>query len=355
MKMAYLEVKNLSKKYNTSSDYVLKRLNLSIEKGELVTLLGKSGCGKTTLLRILCGFENHSKGDILLKGKIISNKNIWVPPEKRNIGIVFQDYALFPNMTAWGNVAFALGKNKDKTAQTDEMLKIMGLYDIRNNYPHQLSGGQQQRVALARALIRRPDVLLMDEPFSNLDLEIREMVKDETLKILREIEATVIFVTHDQMEALSISEKIAILEGGKIQQYDTPYEIYNRPANMFVAEFIGRVNILEGIVQDPNTFSTSLGNINSKEAIPHQKGTRARFIVRPEDVVLGDAGALKGTIIKSNYQGSLYDALIAADVAYHDPLYLRILVPGSMNIKAGDRLTFDISIKSKHHVFATEF
>ncbi|NLM44625.1 MAG: ABC transporter ATP-binding protein, partial [Clostridiales bacterium] len=137
--MAYLEIKNLSKKYDASSDYVLKRLNLEIEKGEFVTLLGKSGCGKTTLLRIICGFETHNKGEIWLKDNIISSPTIWIPPEKRNIGIVFQDYALFPNMTAWDNVAFALGKDKNKISETDEILKIMGLNDIRNHYPHQLS------------------------------------------------------------------------------------------------------------------------------------------------------------------------------------------------------------------------
>lgn len=351
MKMAYLEVRDLSKKYNTSSNYVLKRLNLCIEKGELVTLLGKSGCGKTTLLRILCGFETHNKGDILLKDKIISNKNIWVPPEKRNIGIVFQDYALFPNMTAWGNIAFALGKDKNKIPKTDEMLKIMDLYNIKNNYPHQLSGGEQQRVALARALIRRPDVLLMDEPFSNLDLEIREIVRDETLKILREIGATVIFVTHDQMEALSISDKIAILNNGKIQQFGTPYEIYNKPVNLFIAEFIGRVNVLKGIVLDSYTLFTGLGNIVSKEVITYDKDTKVKFIIRPEDIVLRDNGSFIGTIIKFNYQGPIYDTLVEADVFYSEPIYIRIIVPGSMSIKAGDRLSFDISVKSKHHIF----
>ncbi|MGI5998945.1 MAG: ABC transporter ATP-binding protein [Lutispora sp.] len=349
--MAYLEVRNLSKKYNTSSDYVLKRLNLSIEKGEFVTLLGKSGCGKTTLLRVICGFETHNKGEIWLKDRIISSPTIWIPPEKRNIGIVFQDYALFPNMTAWDNIAFALGKDKNKVSETDKIMKIMSLYDIRNHYPHQLSGGQQQRVALARALIRKPDVLLMDEPFSNLDLEIREMVRDETLKILKDIGATVVFVTHDQMEALSISDKIAILEEGKIQQIGSPFEIYNHPKNMFVAEFIGRVNMLEGTVVDSYALSTVLGSVVSKEAIPYKEGAKIKFMIRPEDIRLKKDGKFTGTVIKTNYQGSLYDALIAVYIPYHEPIYIRILAPGSMNIKPGDRLSFDMNVKSKHHMF----
>ena len=151
--MTSLEIRNLSKKYNNAADYTLKNLSLSVEKGEFLTLLGKSGCGKTTLLRLLCGFESHSEGEIILNGQVISSDSSWMPPERRNIGMVFQDYALFPNMTAFGNVAFAVRKKKKCIEKTDKMLRLMGIYDVKNKYPHQLSGGQQQRVAIARALI----------------------------------------------------------------------------------------------------------------------------------------------------------------------------------------------------------
>jgi iron(III) transport system ATP-binding protein len=248
--MAKLEIRNLSKKYNNASDYIIKNLDLNVEKGEFLTLLGKSGCGKTTLLRLLCGFESHSEGEIILNEKVISNNSIWIPPEKRNIGMVFQDYALFPNMTAWGNVAFAVKKKKKCISKTNKMLKLMEIYDVKDKYPHQLSGGQQQRVAIARALIRKPDILLLDEPFSNLDLDIRETVREEIQRILRKINSTVILVTHDQKEALSISQRIAVLHDGKIQQIAAPYEIYNNPANIFVAEFVGKANIYNGIVED---------------------------------------------------------------------------------------------------------
>lgn len=350
--MASLEIRNLSKKYNNASEYIVKNLDLSVEKGEFLTLLGKSGCGKTTLLRLICGFESLSEGEIMLNGKVISNNRIWIPPEERNIGMVFQDYALFPNMTAWENVAFAVRKKKKSVSKTDKMLKLMEIYDVRDKYPHQLSGGQQQRVAIARAIIRKPDILLLDEPFSNLDLDIRETVRGEIQRILRKINSTVILVTHDQIEALSISQRIAILHEGKIQQIAAPYEIYNRPANIFVAEFVGKANIFEGIVSDANTILYKLGTVASRDNIPYRKGTHVKFMIRPENVVISGEGRSKGVIVHYNYSGTHYDVVISTKSMDNAELLLSAILPGDGEIRLNEEISFDLNIKSSHHIFA---
>jgi iron(III) transport system ATP-binding protein len=349
--MARLEIRNLSKKYNNASDYIIKNLDLNVEKGELLTLLGKSGCGKTTLLRLLCGFESHSEGEIILNEKVISNDSIWIPPEKRNIGMVFQDYALFPNMTAWGNVAFAVKKKKKCISKTDKMLKLMEIYDVKDKYPHQLSGGQQQRVAIARALIRKPDILLLDEPFSNLDLDIRETVREEMQRILRKVNSTVILVTHDQKEALSISQRIAILHDGKIQQIATPYEIYNNPVNIFVAEFVGKANIYKGIVEDANTILCKFGTVLSKSNIPHRKGTPVKFMIRPENVIISNEGKMKGVITRYNYAGTHYDVVISVNNPNNLELQLSAILSGEAELRLNEEIRFDLYIKSCHNIF----
>lgn len=351
--MSSLEIRNLSKKYNNASDYIIKDLNFNVEKGEFLTLLGNSGCGKTTLLRLICGFEPHSEGEILLNGKVISSSSIWVPPEKRNIGMVFQDYALFPNMTAWGNVAFAVRKKKKCISKTDKMLKLMEIFDVKDKYPHQLSGGQQQRVAIARALIRKPDILLLDEPFSNLDLGIREAVREEIQKILRKMDATVILVTHDQTEALSISQRVAILHDGKIQQIATPYEIYNRPANLFVAQFVGKTNVFEGLVEGVDTVLSSFGIVQVKDNMPYRMGTTIKFIIRPEDVVISKEGKTKGVITRYNYAGTHYDVVISVKGSNEAELQVLATLPGESEIRINDEIKFDLFIKSNHHIFPT--
>jgi len=349
--MASLEIKNLSKKYDGAAEYIIKDLDLSVEKGEFLALLGKSGCGKTTLLRLICGFESHSEGEIILNGKVISSGNTWVPPEKRNIGMVFQDYALFPNMTAWGNVAFAVRKKKKRISKTDKMLKLMEIYDVKDKYPHQLSGGQQQRVAIARALIRKPDILLLDEPFSNLDLDIREAVREEIRRILRKVNSTVILVTHDQAEALSISQRIAVLHEGKIQQIASPYEIYNRPANIFVAEFVGKANVFEGIAGDADAILCKFGIVQSKDSIPYRKGTPVKFIIRPENVVIGNEGEMKGVIANYKYLGTHYDVMISVNGQNNAEQQIAAIIPGEGEVRINQEIRFNLYIESHHHVF----
>lgn len=349
--MSYLEIVDLSKKYEGAPNYTIKDLNLTVEQGEFVTLLGKSGCGKTTLLRLLCGFEVPDQGQIILNGKIISSKKVWIPPEKRNIGMVFQDYALFPNMTAWGNIAFPISKDKECSNKTNEMLKLIELYDFKDHYPHQLSGGQQQRVAIGRALIRQPNILLLDEPFSNLDVELKEVMYEEVLKVLRKTDTTAVFVTHDQMEALSISTRIAILHEGQIQQINTPYEVYNKPSNSFVAEFLGKVNMFHGVLENSNTISCEIGSIVSQDTIPYEKDTLVKFIIRPEDISISSSGTMKGTIASLTYLGMYYSATVLIHTRNHSKWPLLMVLPGIQDIKIDQEISFDLLIASKHHIF----
>ena len=240
--MSYLEIKNVDKFYGKF--HALKNINLNIEKGEFISFLGPSGCGKTTLLRTISGLEELNSGHIFLKGKDISNLH----PSKRNFSIVFQSYALFPNMTVWENIAYGL---ENKKVPKDiiknkvlEVLEMVGLAGISEKYPNEMSGGQQQRVALARAIALEPDVLLLDEPLSALDAKVREKLRNDIKMLQKKLNLTTIMVTHDQEEALSVSDKIMVMESGKIMQVGTPREIYEKPQSLFVADFIGKINFL---------------------------------------------------------------------------------------------------------------
>ena len=240
--MSYLEIKNVDKFYGKF--HALKNINLNIEKGEFISFLGPSGCGKTTLLRTISGLEELNSGHIFLKGKDISNLH----PSKRNFSIVFQSYALFPNMTVWENIAYGL---ENKKVLKDiiknkvlEVLEMVGLAGISGKYPNEMSGGQQQRVALARAIALEPDVLLLDEPLSALDAKVREKLRNDIKMLQKKLNLTTIMVTHDQEEALSVSDKIMVMESGKIMQVGTPREIYEKPQSLFVADFIGKINFL---------------------------------------------------------------------------------------------------------------
>ena len=240
--MSYLEIKNVNKYYGKFQ--ALKNINLTIEKGEFISFLGPSGCGKTTLLRTISGLEELNSGHIFLKGKDISNLH----PSKRNFSIVFQSYALFPNMTVWENIAYGLENKKmpkDKIKnKVLEVLEMVGLAGISNKYPNEMSGGQQQRVALARAIALEPDVLLLDEPLSALDAKVREKLRNDIKMLQKKLGLTTIMVTHDQEEALSVSEKIMVMQSGEVMQVGTPREIYEKPNSLFVADFIGKINFL---------------------------------------------------------------------------------------------------------------
>ncbi|MDQ7093081.1 ATP-binding cassette domain-containing protein [Desulfosporosinus sp. PR] len=251
--MSYVQVINIDKSFQGRQ--VLKKIDLEIAKGEFVTLLGPSGCGKTTLLRIIAGLERSDGGKVIVNGKEILEGQ---SKKEQNIGMVFQSYALFPNMTAFENIAFGLKIKKVPSAeirkQVEEVMDILSITGKENNYPHQMSGGQQQRVALARALVVRPDLLLLDEPLSAVDAKVRESARTLIRDVQKKMGITTIFVTHDQLEALVMSDRIVVIDSGEIMQYGTPEQIYHKPANKFVAQFIGTYNFIPGtLVGFPQT------------------------------------------------------------------------------------------------------
>lgn len=250
--MSKLELKDLCKNYGSAS--VVDGVSLQLRRGELVTLLGPSGCGKTTTLRMIAGFIEPSAGTILVDGREVSSTARCVPPEHRGMSMIFQSYAIWPNMTVAENVGFGLQVRKTPAAETaqrvKEMLDVVKLGPYAQRYPAELSGGQQQRVALARAMIVRPEVLLLDEPLSNLDANLREEMVAEIRRLHDEFRFTTVYVTHDQTEAMAISDRIAVLHQGRLEQIDTPWNLYNRPQTPFVAGFIGKTNLVNGVFAD---------------------------------------------------------------------------------------------------------
>jgi iron(III) transport system ATP-binding protein len=258
-------------------------LDLEIEPGATCALLGPSGCGKTTTLRLIAGLEDPDAGTIEIDGEVVSTDRTSVPAERRRIGMVFQDYALFPHLDVASNVGYGLGRRPDR-ARVESMLATVGLAGIGGRYPHELSGGQQQRVALARALITEPRAVLLDEPFSNLDAGLRERVRGEVREILRRAGVTSVFVTHDQEEALSVADLVAVVNEGRIEQVGTPEEVYSRPSNRWVAQFLGEIEVLPGSA-DNGTVSCELGTL------PNSNGLRGEVdvLVRPESLAVGTA------------------------------------------------------------------
>jgi putative spermidine/putrescine transport system ATP-binding protein len=281
--MTHLALKNVSKHF---ADFTAVRdFNLDVQKGEFVSFLGPSGCGKTTTLRMIAGFETPSDGAITIDGQDITNK----APNQRHVGMVFQAYALFPNMTVAQNIGFGLRVRKEKEAdvkqRVDEMLSIINLEKKADNYPYQLSGGQMQRVALARALAIRPEVLLLDEPLSALDAKIRVSLRAEIRSIQQKLGITAIYVTHDQEEALSLSDRIVVMNMGEMEQVGTPFEIYNFPKTVFVANFVGTLNTANAEVVDPAQGLVSMDGVQFEAAqgtASRKKGDKVKIAIRPE-------------------------------------------------------------------------
>lgn len=281
--MAYLSISNVTKQFGDT--VVVDNFNLDIEKGEFVSFLGPSGCGKTTTLRMVAGFEIPTSGRILLDGADITDS----PPNQRNVGMIFQSYALFPNMTVAQNIGFGLRIRKEPEGmvkqRVDEMINLINLEKHVNKYPYQLSGGQQQRVSLARALANRPQVLLLDEPLSALDAKIRVSLRAEIRAIQKSLGITAIFVTHDQEEALSISDRIVVMNVGEMEQVGTPFEIYNFPKTRFVANFVGSLNTADAEVVDPAKGLISVDGIQLTAAegtAQRKKGDKVKVAIRPE-------------------------------------------------------------------------
>jgi iron(III) transport system ATP-binding protein len=309
----HLSIERLSVSYPGALQPTVEGLSLQLDRGAIGCLLGASGCGKTTVLRALAGFIRPGKGTIHLAGRRIADASTSVAPENRHIGMVFQDFALFPHLSVSENIAFGLGRlaaaaRRDRVAQ---MLSLTNLQDQAKRYPHELSGGQQQRVALARALAPQPALLLLDEPFSSLDVELRERLSLEVRAILKATETTAILVTHDQREAFAVSDVVGVMSQGRIEQWDTAYNLYHRPATRYVADFVGEGVFLPGtqidsVTHEHSHVQTELGFITPPDICSHRHlGARpVDVLLRPDDVVHDDDAPLKATVIRKAFRGA---------------------------------------------------
>ncbi|MBF0285629.1 MAG: ABC transporter ATP-binding protein [Magnetococcales bacterium] len=285
---------------------VLRDVSLHLRHGEMAAFLGPSGCGKTTLLRAIAGFIPLSGGSILREGAPLSAVGSALPPEKRRIGMVFQDYALFPHLTVSGNVGFGLrGMTRGEAGRiVDETLERVGLSGLAQRYPHELSGGQQQRVALARALAPGPGIILLDEPFSNLDVDLRGRLAAEVREILVARHITGILVTHDQQEAFTWGDKVGVLQGGVLQQWGDPFDIYHEPVNRFVATFVEQGAFLSGVMESPDALSTPAGRIQGNRAYPWPPGTPVDLLLRPDDAIPDPESPLTATVVRRSFRGA---------------------------------------------------
>ncbi len=323
---------------------ICQNLDFTIENGDIACLLGPSGCGKTTILRLVAGFENPTSGRIVVAGEVLADNGIFVAPEARGIGYVFQDFALFPHLTVSENVTFGL-RTLDKTAQqkrADEMLELVGLTAMAKRYPHELSGGQRQRVALARALAPKPKLLLMDEPFASLDVGLRETLGLEVRALLKKLHTTALFVTHDQLEAFSIADQIGVMNNGVIEQMDSAYNLYHRPRTRFVADFVGQGVLIHGRGNPDGLIDTELGlmhptNLAVDEVI---RDRTYDVLLRPDDILHDDASPATAEVKHKAFRG--------ADILYTLKLdsgtEVLSLVPSHHNHELGQKIGIRLEI-----------
>ena len=284
--MSALVVKGLNCYYQENQ--ILKDLDIELQKNEIVCLLGESGCGKTTLLRAVAGLQTKLSGEVSINGKVVNNKKINVAPEKRKVGLIFQDYALFPHLSVFDNVAFSLIKmNKEEKKQAvEEVLALVKLSEYAHRFPHQLSGGQQQRIAIARALAYQPELMLLDEPFSNLDQHVRFQLIKDIRALLKSRSMSALFVTHSKEEGFAFSDKIALMEQGKIVQIGAPQALYNFPKSRYVANFMGKSNYVDVLLDTENCCLSDFGPLSANATIKHPKGTKLQLLVRPEQLMI---------------------------------------------------------------------
>ena len=308
--MAGVTIRNVTKAFG--DNVVLREFSQEFRDGEFITLLGPSGCGKTTMLRMIAGFEKPTSGEILIGDRVVSSDKVFLPPEKREIGMVFQSYAVWPHMSVQDNVAYPLRIRKQPKAEIAEQVKraleIVHLSQYAGRMPDQLSGGQQQRVALARALVGKPELLLLDEPLSNLDAKLRESMRFEIKEIQARLGMTVVYVTHDQTEAMAMSDRIVLINGGVVQQVAPPAEIYNHPASQFVADFLGKVDFLGGEAKEGEIVLDETG-----QSVPFTGAQRGRveLAVRPERITLStESGTLRGVLETQYYLGDVNDCRV---------------------------------------------
>ena len=351
----YLVLEHINKVFpagSTAQVQAVQDMNLAIEKGEFVTLLGPSGCGKTTTLRMIAGFEFPTSGRILLDGSAINE----VPPNKRDMSMVFQSYAVFPHLKVFENIAYGLRvkrlREQEVRSRVGRVMAMVKLEGLENRAPGELSGGQQQRVALARALVMEPKVLLFDEPLSNLDAKLREQMRGEIRRIQRELGITSVYVTHDQREAMTMSDRIAIMNEGVLQQVGSPTEVYQRPASTFVADFIGRANFADGVVMSASQEGCSVAVFGRTLHLPGRReglsaGRRVVLVVRPETLtVRGGGDGFPAIVRRATYLGAVveYDVEVAGQLLEaidHEPHRHEIL-------NEGQQVCVDLDTSSVH-------
>lgn len=317
-------------------------LSFALQPGQIGCLLGPSGCGKSTVLRAIAGFERISDGDIRIEQRVVSSAQTSVPPQHRGVGMVFQDYALFPHLSVADNIRFGLHREarSEREIRVAAMLALVGLEAAAHYFPHELSGGQQQRVALARALAPRPRLLLLDEPFSNLDVDLRQRLSAEVRDILKTQGMTAIVVTHDQHEAFAMADEIGVMKDGCIQQWDSAYNLYHTPVNRFVADFVGEGVFLPGTVLNARQVETEIGILDGRPPAGLNRGARVDVLLRPDDISHDDASPLLGQVMKKSFRG--------ADILY----MLRLenggtvlsLVPSHHNHAVGERIGIRLTI-----------
>ena len=338
--MATVRISHISKSFGENT--VLQDFNETFRDGEFITLLGPSGCGKTTILRIIAGFEKPTGGELYLDDRLVSGGKTFIPPERRSIGMVFQSYAVWPHMNVYDNVAYPLTIRrtpKDEIrASVQRVLDIVHLSQYAERLPNQLSGGQQQRVALARALVATPGLLLLDEPLSNLDAKLRESMRFEIKEIQRKTGITVVYVTHDQTEAMAMSDRIFLINRGVVQQSGSPDEIYNRPVNQFVADFLGKVDFFKGDAQEGRIVFPAMGG----QTLPYDgpRSGRVDVAIRPENIVIDPEGTLSGRLEALYYLGDVMDCRVRAGEAL-----VRVIAPGYLHSSLQIGETVQLSVR----------
>jgi iron(III) transport system ATP-binding protein len=334
--VALLTLAHLTKYFGSDRPPAVDGLTLAVERGQILALLGPSGCGKTTTLRLIAGFETPDAGRVLIGGRVMADAEggVAVAPEERGVGVVFQDYALFPHLTVEDNVAFGLhALPRDQRRQrVRAVLDLVGMPELAGRYPHELSGGQQQRVAVARALAPAPALILLDEPFSNLDADLRAQMRDEVENVLRGTGTTAVFVTHDQEEAFTIADVVGVLNGGRLEQLAPPETIYHHPATPFVAEFVGAADFLPGLVTSEGVVTEIgvFGNVEGREP-----GEKVKVMIRPDDITFVPAADGEAVILRRYFRGSetLYCLGLASGHRVHSSQPSAAAFPTGMRVR----------------------